>query len=397
VIPLIQQRKKVAVKERTKVCSIHYPSLVKEEWQTSHAKKKLNKILFIYYLYDKEKLEDSLIKKVELWELAKDKSEIIIQDDWQKTKQKVLKGFAHQLSEKGFKILSPARSGSGGVDKNGEQKDLVFQPNTTYQKKALKRAFTLKQSFTNQLWREINSVAYESILEHLNIKNMDEFEDKVLQALWRFEGKSVAELSEIFEIKIPNGKNQVATIIKKAIGFKNVNAKIKEFEQLGIAVKTIKVHPKESMPIEGVSFSTMKLQEFEEESYDASVLKSYLEKILFIPVYHYGKELNEKRLGKAFFWVPSKEQEHVIQQEWQMYQKEVQSGRCRVEKVVNKSKRGYKEVSQLSKESQTQIIHMRPHARDANDRDSDSHGNSIVKQCFWLNKKFLQKLIQENQ
>jgi DNA mismatch repair protein MutH len=278
VIPLIQLQKKVVVKERTKVCSIHYPSLVKEQWETSHAKRKLNKILFVYYLYDKENLANSLIKRVELWELAKDKSEIIIQDDWQKTKQKVVDGYAHKLSEKGFKILSPARSGSGGVNKNGEQKDLVFQPNKAYRDKALKRAFTLKQSFTNQLWKELNAVKYESILELLDISSMDRFEHKILHMLHKFAGKSIIELSNIFDIKIPNGKNQVATIVKKAIGFKNVNAKIKEFEQLGITIKTIKVRPKDNMPIEAVSFPTMKLQAFEEESFVESELKYHLEK-----------------------------------------------------------------------------------------------------------------------
>ena len=40
---------------------------------------------------------------------------------------------------------------------------------------------------------------------------------------------------------------------------------------------------------------------------------------------------------------------------------------------------------------------MRPHGRDSNDRDQDSLGNSIVKQCFWLNKKFIQKLLNEHQ
>lgn len=66
IIPLIKQTRKIAVKERTKVCSINYVKLIDEEWQTSHAKTKLNKILFIYYLYDKENIEASCVKKVDL-------------------------------------------------------------------------------------------------------------------------------------------------------------------------------------------------------------------------------------------------------------------------------------------------------------------------------------------
>lgn len=396
IIPLTQQINKIAVKERTKICSINYQTLINEVWENSHAREKLNKILFIYYLYDKENIKNSLIKKIDLWELSKDKSEIIIQDDWLKAKQKILNGYAHELSEKNFKILSPARSGSGGVDKNGQKKDLVSQPNTKYQEKALKRAFTLKQSFTNQMWNELNAVKYESILEILNITDMNEFEKKILNALHQYEGKSIIEISKSFDIKVGKGKNQIATIIKKAIGFKNVNSKIKEFEQLGVLVKTIKVRKKDNMPFEDISFATMKLQEFEQEKYDSSVFKEYIQKILFIPVYHEKETLQEKYLGYAFFWSPSQEEETTIKEEWQNYQNEVLSGACKISQVVNNSKKGYKEVSSLSKASQTSIIHMRPHGKDSNDRDSDSLGNSIVKQCFWLNKKFVQKLINNS-
>lgn len=395
-IPLIQQIHKVAVKERTKVCSINYQTLIHEEWESSHVKIKLNKILFIYYLYDKKDIKNSLIKKVNLWELSKDKSEIIIKDDWIKTKQIVLDGYAHELSEKNFKVLSPARSGSGGIDRNGEKKDLVPQVNVKHKDKALKRAFTLKQSFTNQMWNELNSVKYESILEILNINSMKDFEIKILCALNLYEGKSIVEFSKIFNITIPQGKNQIATVIKKAIGFKNVNSKIKEFEQLGIVIKTIKVRKKDNMPLEDISFPTMKLQEFETEEYESSKLNEYIQRILFIPVYHEKDTLEEKYLGRSFFWSSSKEEESIIAKEWKNYQSEVISGACEVTKVINKSKKGYKEVSNLSKASQTTIIHMRPHGRDSNDRDMDSLGNSIVKQCFWLNKKFIQKLINNS-
>lgn len=393
IIPLVQQTRKIAVKERTKVCSINYVKLIDEEWETSHAKQKLNKILFIYYLYDKDNIEASYVKKVDLWELGEDKSEIIIQDDWCRTKQKVLDGYAHELSEKEFHILSPSRSGSGGRDKSGFLKDLVNQPNAQFEAKALKRAFSLKQSFTNQIWDELNKVKFESVLDSLKIKNIKDFETKVLMALHKHQGKSILELSQEFDIKISNGKNKVATILKKMIGFKSVSSKIKEFEQLGIIVKSIKLRRKDNVLLEAISFPTMKLQEFVEEKWEESTFKSYISKILFIPVYHDGNSLDEKYLATAFFWSPSIEEEAQIYKEWKMYQDEVKAGACRVAKIKNNSKKGYKEVSNLSKESQTKIIHMRPHGKDSSDRDEDALGNSIVKQCFWFNKKFMSQLI----
>ena len=65
-----------------------------------------------------------------------------------------------------------------------------------------------------------------------------------------------------------------------------------------------------------------------------------------------------------------------------------------MEKVPINSKKGFKEViTNLSKESETKIIHIRPHAQNSNDRDVDSFGTSVVKQSFWRNKKFVHNLV----
>ncbi len=142
----------------------------------------------------------------------------------------------------------------------------------------------------------------------------------------------------------------------------------------------------------------MKLQELIEENWEESTFKEYINKILFVPVYSDNKDstLEEKHIGKSFFWSPSMEEENSIKKEWEQYKDEVINGQCKVHKVIIKSKKGFKEVSKLAKESETLTIHMRPHGRDSNDRDDDTLGNSIVKQCFWLNKNFIQKLLNEN-
>lgn len=397
IIPLIQQQKKIAVKERTKVCSINYAKLIYETWNESHAKEKLNKVLFIYYLYDKENISNSQIKKIDLWHLNEGNNEFIIKHDWLNIQKKVVEGYAHKLSEKHSKVLAASRSGAGGKDKNGKFKDLVIQPNKKYKPEALKRAFSLKQSFTNQRWNELNKkIKYESIVDSLKINDFTQFENIILDSLNKYKDKSIRYLSDEFNLDISSkSKNQIATIIKKTIGFKSVKSNIKEFEQLGIMVKTIKVRKSSNYPFEAVSFQTMKLKEFVTEEWEDSTFKEYINKILFIPVYSEKKDatLEEKYLGKSFFWSPSIEQESIIKNEWEQYKSEVLNGQCKIDKVKMNSKKGFKEVSELSKESQTKVIHMRPHGRDSYDRDEDVFGNSIAKQCFWLNKIFIQSLL----
>jgi len=395
IIPLIKRKKGLAVKERTKVCSINYTKLVSENWQDSHAKEKLNKVLFIYYLYDKDNISNSEIKKIDLWELNHGNNELIIKNDWINIQRKVVDGLAHELSESDSKVLAASRSGSGGKNKNGKLKDLVLQANISICEEALKRAFSLKQSFTNQRYKELQeNMQFESIIDSLDIKDFSDFETTVLTKLNQYEKKSIQELSDIFNLDIKNkSKNQIATIIKKSIGFKSVKSNIKEFEQLGIIVKTIKVRRRDNKPLEAISFPAMELQELLCEEWEESTFKEMIYKILFVPVYHDSRLLKDKYLGKSFFWSPSLKEEKKIKDEWLNYQYEVSDGKCQVEKISNKSKKGFKEVSHLSKESQTSIIHMRPHGRNSDDRDYDLYGNSIVKQSFWLNRSFIQALL----
>ncbi len=400
VIPLIQQIKKIAVKERTKVCSIDYKKLANESWDTSHAKLKLNKILFIYYLYDSNNLLQSKVMKIDLWELDNGTNEIIIKQDWLGVQKTIVDGFAHELSETQSKVLAASRSGSGGKNKNGEFKDLVFQPNQVHEEKALKRAFSLKSSFTNQRWIEISTrTKYESIIETLNIVSLDILEQLVLEKINLLEGKSILELSKLFDVNVGKSKSRVASVMKKVIGFKSVRSKIKEFEQLGIKIKMINVRAKDYRPMEAISFPAMKLQEFILEEWGESTFLPMINKILFIPIYKEQKDikdLDKLYLGKAFFWAPDNDDLNTIKKEWLNYQEEVQNGKCKVTRIPNKTERGYKEVSELSKESATQIIHIRPHGRDSNDRDEDGFGNTIIKQSFWLNTKFMQQLIIKN-
>lgn len=403
VIPLTMTKKnELDVKERTKITSIDYNSLINEKWDSSHAKIKLNKVLFVFFQYvtdenDSKKvdLDATKIIKTALWEL-KGNDLTIIHKDWSNVRQKVIDGYAHQLSESHSKVLSASRTGSGGKDKDGLDKDLVYQPNKTHEEKALKRAFSLKQSFTKQYWQEISKEKkFESIIDSLQIQPGDDFSDVLLNKLLSFEGMTLQEIADRQKIDINSSKSAVPNIIRSAIGFKNLRSNIKEFEQSGIQIKTVPVRTIDRYPWEDTSFPAMRLQEFIEEEWDESTFLSYIEKILFIPVYRDTPKasetsIGERVLGKAFYWSPSSSELQIIEEEWEMYREEVKEGKAQVH-IVNK-----KEVTSLSKASQTKIIHMRPHGQNNADRDIDHLGNSVVKHSFWLNKSFIQRLIKDS-
>lgn len=392
VIPLEPKKNGLSVKERTKICSINYNDLIHESWETSHVKTKLNKILFIYYQYNPENKSQSEIKHIDLWKL-RGEDETIIKQDWEKLKKKVEDGQAHLISESDSMILAACRTGKGGVDRFGIPNDMVTQPNNV-KEGALRRAFSLKQSFTRQRWLQIHDkVQFESIIQSLTLSAGQDFEKAILEKLGKTQGMTLGDFAHKFNIATPQGKNAAATIIKKALGFKNVNSRIKEFEQSGIEVRIVPIRTADKKPWEAVSFPTFKLKELVDEPWDESSLQEYLDRILFIPIYREeGKTpLNNRVLGKAFFWSPTEKEWDTIKEEWQMYKEEIKGGKCKITRV--KSGNSYKEMTGLTKESSTKIVHIRPHGKNRDDRDEDSLGNSVVKQSFWLNKNFVHHLI----
>jgi DNA mismatch repair endonuclease MutH len=395
VCPLRLSKKTLVVKERTKICSINYLTLVDETWNKSHAKRKLNKVLFIFYEYSDNNWQKQKVINTALWELPSDES--IIESEWGKTKQTVVNGLAYNLTERGYKVLSPSRSGSGGKDSQGNLKDLVEQPNST--ELALKRAFSLKRPFVNQFWESLNNPErFESISDVLDLSGEDNLEQELLNKIERYVGKTIGSISKELNIPIPNAKNAISIIINKIIGFHSTKSKIKEFEQAGILIKTIPIRMKDLKPYEAISFPAIKFLEFEVEKWNDSLLSEQLTRIFFVPVSRNkskGIEVKDRILERPFFWSPSVTEENTIVTEWLNYQSEVCDGKSNITK--HHSKKGtYREITGLSKESNTDIIHMRPHGRDRQDRDEDSFGNSFVKHSFWLNKVFIKKLAEQH-
>ena len=47
----------------------------------------------------------------------------------------------------------------------------------------------------------------------------------------------------------------------------------------------------------------------------------------------------------------------------------------------------------LPTESQTTAIHVRPHGKDATDRDPTPGGGSQTRKSFWLNRRFIQSIL----
>lgn len=393
VLPLKKNAKGVySVKERTKVCSINYKELIKENWDKSHARYKLDKILFVFYHYDKEDNNNSEILDYLLFQLE-NSDEPLIKSDWERTKGLVEEGKAHLLSESQNVVLAASRSGAGKLD----EKKWPDQPNQTLSKKARQRAFSLKPSFTKVLWSELNNKdAYDQISKKSPYTNYQELENIILDKLNKWEGKSLKEFVVYYDIQMNNSKNAAATIVRTALGFQGKNKPVKEIEQLGLIVKISPCRKSDNFPYESMSFPYQPLGEIKEETrFDESEFYTYLQGFLIIPIYRENrqeKDLNKMFFGKSKIWRPSKDDLLGIQKEWELVNKSINKG-IKLNKKEFNNRKGYIQENNLPKESETAFIHMRPHGRNSDDIDKSISEISITKQCFWFNKKFIQRII----
>ena len=390
------------VKEPTSISMIDYVSLPSETWEGPAAvRKKLERILFAFFVIEAPDVMASALRAVELW-AAGDLDRALFREDWEDTRAKVASGRAHLLSESDAKVLGARRKGAGG-----EGSDLRYYRADAPPAKS--RAWALKSAFTRQIFEErVLGVKFERAVSQAIVETARDpialAVDRIQTVLKPFEGRTLLDIAKAKGLSVGQGKNLAATIIKKALGFTNVNAKILELEQLGIDVKTLNLRGSDGWPFEAVSFPSVHLRELVKQEWEGleaddgttvkegSELHDQLRSILFVPTYSArdGLPQRERILGSPFLWAPSDEEWTTIRREWEMYREEVAEGKARYHFIEG----GTRRRNDLTKASQTKIIHMRPHGRRAADEDIDPRGNRVTKQCFWLNQRFVQELVR---
>jgi DNA mismatch repair protein MutH len=389
-LPLEKSGKALKIKERTKICSINYKTLPEETWSESHARSKLNKILFIFTIHNEDPRE-TFIKDFTLYSIEKDES--ILRKDWLSTYEMVKSGNAHNLSESIANYLSPSRSGSGGKKEDGTPRDLVDQYKNA-QPRALKRAFSLKTSYTNTIFQEnVVRKKFTSLSEidfNGDESNVIPF---ILSKINSFTGQTLYEFAIKNNLTLNKGKANTAQLIRASLGLKGNHENVREFRRIGLKIKVVPINKGTLMPYESMSFPRVKFSDvMYTDFWDCSLLEQ-IDNILMLPI---SREERDNRGGhevleKAFLWRPTKEQLEIIEGEYNLYQQFF----IDIQEVAKKgvdTKRFWEE--NFIRSSSTKILHMRPHARNKKDIDTSIKGVVFTKQSFWLNNRFVQTLIE---
>lgn len=378
----------ISAKERLIISMINYFDIVEKDFFESNVWHKIQFILLIFYLHDNNKKDrkDFIIDYIYKYSPLKNDLEIII-EDYKKIKQKVVKGLAHELSEGDTLYL-------GAATKSSSSKVTREQPNSSIDAKP--RAFSFKSSYMTYLLREIihpHKQKMDSILKNASIKTS--FEDYVKNKLSEYIGKSEKELSELFNIT--KSKNRYSRIVLKILGVNTNNAE--EFEKANIVVKTIRVQKNNNVK-ESISFPTFNILELLNETWEESGLRNTLAETKFLFIIF--KETDKGYiLSNSKFWnIDENILDKVVKKEWKLIKEKFND----IQLVQKSRSNGVRFENNLPKKSETEIIHVRPHASKSAylidgikygngnlERDTDllPNGDRMVKQCFWINNNYI--------
>ena len=350
-------------KERLVLTMINYEVIAHEKWEESYFLKKCRLMLILFYLFNQDvAVQDRKFVLDPLVYRMPENDELVIKRDWEIIHQKVIEGKAHELSEGDTFYLGACRKGSGG---KGEK--LQRQPFS--EELAKSRAFSFKQSYVNQI---LTGHLEEGA--SLGITNSLDFEAATALKFESFIGKTVNEISISVDYhkKNPNQKAFHRLLANRILCASN--KRVVEVEKAGIEIKTIRLkangHPREAM-----SFPGFRTSEIVNQDWEDSVFAEKLERKFLLVVFRMDAYENEY-LYKVSYWnMPYID-------------------RMEAKRVWEETKRlAAINARNLPRSRDSRVAHVRPKAKNRDDKELTPQGELVTKKCFWLNKAYIAEIV----
>ena len=371
-------------KERLVFSMIDYRTIINETWAESSFLKKNKCILLMLYLYLCEKLIiDYKFKFVHFLDLLNDISEMDIrqiQHDWESIVTKIRNGQAHLLSEGDTFYLGACTKGAKGTQRR-------FQPNSTIPAKP--RAFSLKQSYVNALIQRF--LKKEKDLKSIHIsKTTQTIEETILSKFALYLGLTDREICKRNAWKLSRKHKGYKRQLANYILTSNGASQIVELEKANITMRAITLEPN-GMLRESISFPTFdygdlcetpwyKEGDVDHDSVLADFHAQLEEKKFLFVIFQKMKGSKDIVLKKAMYWNFPAQDMAEAQRVYEKAQRCVALGR----------------YAEMPKISESLVAHVRPHGRNALDTMLTPQGTREIKRCFWLNAKYIQKVVEGN-
>lgn len=107
-------------------------------------------------------------------------------------------------------------------------------------------------------------------------------------------------------------KGMPGGILEQALGARGGGAKVHDFPDLRVELKTIPVDAR-TVPVESTYVCTLSLADAEDQEWDTSWVREKLSRVLFVPlVTRHGATWRERTIGGPLLWSPTAGQERVL-------------------------------------------------------------------------------------
>ena len=388
---VMNQNGTLKAKERLTIDNLNYNKIVSCEFEESPMWHKADKMLLVFYRYlEGQEYGDMPIIKAAINEFDPIDIEIM-KRDYEYIRGMIQNGKADDISEGDTMFLAACTAGTGA---------LVAQPCSEH--KAKQRKFCLKQSYFSQLVRKyVSNSEYEHILSLDEIRNAS-FEISLKTILSSFYGKSETELRHLLAIEDnPTAKNRYERYLAGMLGIKGIISETDEFQKAGIQVKTIRVQENGRIK-ESMSFPYFEFTDIYRQNWEDSDLRNMFAntKYMFVVFRERNGELYFDRV--KFWHMKETELDQKVRPVFEKLKKIIASGNIVSDVTKNAAGKLIRHTN-FPGMSDNPIVHVRPHARDANDtcdlpvRDRLTGATSFTKQCFWLNSSYVESIIRDEQ
>lgn len=382
VTPYIRGKKgDIRAKERLVCNIINYMEEYDKTFKTSSFWHKCETMLLMSYEHKKDipkgefKIDKAVLFSFPIEDL------VIIERDWDIITKKVRDGKAHLISEGDTMYLAVCTKGANASS-------VRKQPFSDTMAK--QRAYSLKSSYMTQILNQyiFGTATNERIITDWKQLQKHSFEDIIVEKLRPYFGKTQEQLKKLFGVEDCNAKNLNEVLLAKMLGIKGKIAYTDEFQKACIVPKTIRVQ-KTGKIKESMSFPTFDFIKLSKETeWEESELYNYIAPTKFLFVIFQENDKGEYLFERVKFWnIPITDLDEV-QRVWERTVKTIREG-VNLEVTTNGVK------NNLPKSSESTVAHVRPHGKDGNDKLPLPDGRMMTKQCFWLNRTYVEKQIKE--
>lgn len=382
VTPYVRNpRGDIRAKERLVCNIINYMEEYDKTFNTSSFWHKCKTMLLMSYEHKKDipkgefKIDKAVLFSFPIEDI------VIIERDWNIIMKKVCDGQAHLISEGDTMYLAACTKGANSSS-------VRKQPFSDIPAK--QRAYSLKASYMTQILNQyiFGTATNERIItDHKQLLKRS-FEDIVIDKLRPHFGKTQKQLKKQFSLENCSAKNLNEVLLAKMLGIKGKIAYTDEFQKACIVPKTIRVQYNGKIK-ENMSFPTFDFIKLSKETeWEESELYNYLAPTKFLFVIFKEKDNGEYVFERVKFWnIPNDDLDEVRR----VWQKTVDTIRQGVELI--QTPRGIS--SNLPKQTESPVSHVRPHGKDGSDKLPLPDGRMMTKQCFWLNNSYIEEQIKE--